>query len=126
MGWGAFDFSEMQIEELNVGTTPGGNEALITRLLANFGLPAFIFLYYLLSRLRASTRSGDIWACACFPSIFLLMMQWGNVFHPTDANGAIFWLMLIHGSNSFVGASRSRTPPAGSAISPSSITLPSA
>ena len=126
MGWGAFDFAEMQLEELNVGTTPGGNEALITRLMANFGLPAFILLYYLLSRLRASARGGDTWACACFPSIFLLMMQWGNVFHPTDANGAIFWLMLIHGSSAFGGASRRRTAPAGLVTSPSPRTLPAA
>jgi len=102
MGWGAFDFAEMQIEELNVGTTPTGNEAILTRLLATYGLPALLFMFYLIARLWHSARSGDIWACACFPSIILLMMQWGNIFHPADPNGTVFMLILVHGSKAIL------------------------
>jgi len=102
MGQGAFDFFELQIEELNVGTTPAGNEAQLTRLLATFGLPGLLYSWYLISRLRNVAKNRDVWAVACFPTIILLMMQWGSVFHPTDANGAILLLIAIHGSRAFV------------------------
>lgn len=102
MGLGAFEFFEMQIEELNVGTTPAGNEAQLTRLLATYGLPGFLYSWYLISRLREAAKNSDAWAVACFPTILLLMMQWGSVFHPSDANGAIFLLIAIHGSQAFV------------------------
>lgn len=101
MGLGVFEFSEVQPEALLVGTTPAGNEALLTRLLATYGLPALLFVLYLISRLRESARQCDLWACACFPPIILLVMQWGNFFHPTDAIGAIFFLMIVHGSKAF-------------------------
>ena len=101
MGLGAFDFVDVQIEELNVGTTPGGNEALLTRLLANYGLPALLFLWFYIARLREAAQRGDQWTVACFPAILLLMMQWGTIFHPSDANGAIFTLIAIHGHAAF-------------------------
>lgn len=101
MGLGGFDLSEVQFEELNAGTTPAGNEAVLTRLLATYGLPSLLFVYYLISCLYKSARRRDAWACACFPAIVLLMMQWGNIFHPTDANGALFMLMVTHGARSF-------------------------
>ncbi len=102
MGLGAFDFFEMQIEELNVGTTPAGNEAQLTRLLATYGFPSLLYSWYLISRLREIAKNRDVWAVACFPTILLLMMQWGSVFHPSDANGAIFLLIAIHGGQAFV------------------------
>jgi hypothetical protein len=102
MGLGAFEFSEILIEELNVGTTPAGNEAQLTRLLATYGLPSLFYSWYLISRLREAARHYDIWAVACFPTFLLLMMQWGSVFHPSDANGAIFLLIAIRGSQAFL------------------------
>ena len=102
MGHGAFEFFEMQIEELNVGTTPAGNEAQLTRLLATYGFPGLLYSWYLINRLRKVAKNRDVWAVACFPTIFLLIMQWGSVFHPSDANGAIFLLIAIHGSQAFV------------------------
>ena len=101
-GLGAFNFFEMQINELNVGTTPAGNESQLTRLLATYGLPSILYSWYLIKRLRQSAKNNDAWAVACFPVIVLLMMQWGGIFHPTDAGGAIFMLMAIHGSHAFV------------------------
>lgn len=102
MGLGAFEFSEILIEELNVGTTPAGNEAQLTRLLATYGLPSLLYSWYLISRLREATKHYDTWAVACFPTILLLMMQWGSIFHPSDANGAIFLLIAIRGSQAFL------------------------
>ncbi len=108
MGLGVFEFVNLQTEELNVGTTPAGNEALLTRLLASYGLPAFLFMFYLISRLRHAARQHDLWACACFPALMLLIMQWGAIFHPTDALGTIFFLMMVHGSKAFTGARAER------------------
>lgn len=108
MGLGVFDLSEVQLQVLNVGTTPAGNEAILTRLLATYGLPALLFIYYLISCLREAAQRRDAWACACFPTIVLLMMLWGNIFHPTDANGVLFMLIVARGSRAFevVGSSR--------------------
>ena len=103
MGWGAFDFFEMQTEELNVGTTPAGNEAILTKLLATYGLPGILFTIYLFVQLRRSADAGDHWACACFPAIFFLMMQWGSVFHPSDAMFTIYLLMIARGSKGYMG-----------------------
>ena len=110
MGLGAFDFNEMQFEELNAGTTPTGNEALLTRLLATYGLPASAVLLFFITRLRAAVRDHDDWACACFPPIVLLMMQWGNIFHPSDAIGAILTLIAINGHRAFVPRFRAGYP----------------
>lgn len=101
MGMGVFEFVDLQTQELNVGSTPGGSESLLTRLLAVYGLPAFLFMFYLISRLRRLARQRDLWACACFPAVMLLIMQWGNIFHPTSALGVIFFLMIVHGSKAF-------------------------
>lgn len=102
MGLGAFDFFEVQFDELNEGTTPLGTEALLTRLLATYGLPALCFIYFFIARLRTAAQSGDHWACACFPPVILLMMQWGSVFHPSDANGALLLLIAVHGLKAIV------------------------
>jgi hypothetical protein len=92
----------MQFEELNVGTTPAGNEAQLTRLLAVYGIPGLLYSWFLIRGLHEVALKRDVWAVACYPVIILLMMQWGSIFHPSDANGAIFFLIAIHGSNAFV------------------------
>lgn len=101
MGLGVFEFFELQTDAINVGSTPAGSEALPTRLLATFGLPAILFILYLIGRLRESARERDGWSCACFPPVVLLLMQWGTIFHPTDAHGVIFFLMVVRGSMAF-------------------------
>lgn len=101
MGLGSFDFFEIQLEELNVGTTPAGNEALLTRLLATYGLPAFLFMGFFIGRLKDAARRNDQWALACFPAVVVLMMQWGSVFHPSDANGALLILIAIRGTYAY-------------------------
>lgn len=102
MGWGTFDFKDMKTDELVVGHAGIGSEALPTRLLASYGLVGILFTAYLLARLRSAARVDDRWACACFPSVFLLMMNWGSVFHPANAFFAIFLLMVVRGSRGFL------------------------
>jgi hypothetical protein len=102
MGLGVFDFAEMQLEELNVGTTPAGNEAQLTRLLATYGIPGALYSYFFISQLKIAARTHDLWAVACFPVFVLLLMQWGNIFHPTDASGTLYTLIAIHGCRAFL------------------------
>jgi len=108
MGLGNFTFFEGNVEELNVGTTPHGNESLPTRLLATYGLSSLLFVYYFLSRLYRLACAGDYWACCCFPAIILLMMQWGSIFHPTDSIGALFVLIAVRGHHAFLTSAKLR------------------
>ncbi|WP_394999818.1 hypothetical protein, partial [Acinetobacter sp.] len=106
MGMGAFNFNELEIGSLYGG---GDTVSLPTRLLSVYGLPAFLFIYFLITRLRHLVRQRDIWACACFPPFLLLIMQWGSIFHPTDAIGALFFMIAINGSNAFKFTSNRNT-----------------
>lgn len=104
MGWGSADFQELVSK--NMGEAPsvlisGGSEALPTRLLFAFGLPASLFVLYLIVCLRRLAFEDDRWACACFPALFSLMMTWGSVFHPTDGLFVILMLIMIKGRKGF-------------------------
>lgn len=102
MGWGTFSFSELAAGDVDPShIVSEGSEALPTRLLATYGLAGLTFLYYIFSRLRRLAILGDQWACACFPAVFLLLMNWGGVFHPTDALFAIFLMMVVRGNRAF-------------------------
>ena len=98
MGWGAFDFDAMKSEALVEGHEEADTVSLPTRLLAVYGVPGLLFLAFLVSELRSLANRRDAWACACFPAIFVLMMQWGSVFHPSDAMFILFLLMITRGS----------------------------
>lgn len=110
MGWGSF-YQAM----LDAGGTPIatiGSESLPTRLLATYGIAGALFTFYLVRRLRVLAWRDDRWACACFPAIFVLMMNWGSVFHPTDGMFIILTLMITKGSAGFVGRSQISPLPA--------------
>jgi len=102
MGWGAFIFDEMKTEDLIEGHEPGDSVSLPTRLLAAYGAPGLLWTVFLVARLHQVAKEGDRWACACFPPILLLVMNWGGVFHPTDALGALFLMLVTRGSKGFV------------------------
>jgi hypothetical protein len=112
MGWGVFDFNELKTEELVDAIDWSDTVSFPTRLLAAYGLAGSLFIVFLVQRLRASAASRDAWACACFPPVVLLMMQWGSVFHPSDALFVFFMMMIVSGSRAFVDA-----PPASAAPS---------
>lgn len=101
MGMGLFDFDDLQIEGLDGGGSFGDTVSLPTRLLSVYGLPTFFFIFYLIARLYRSAHQRDLWACACFPPFLVLIMQWGSIFHPTDAIGAIFFMIAVNGSYAF-------------------------
>jgi hypothetical protein len=101
MGWGAFDFAEfMQDEEIPVGGA--GSETIFTRLLASYGFVGILFLVYCVAALIRLSRRKDKWGCAAFAVVFFMMMQWGSMFHPTDANFIVYMIMLLQGTDGFV------------------------
>ena len=102
MEWGAFDFETLKDVALIEGQEQGDSVSLLTRLLAAYGLPGALFTAYLVICLHRSAKAGDAWACACFAPILFLLLQWGSVFHPSDALFVILLLPLVRGSAGFV------------------------
>lgn len=100
MGWGVFDFSKMIIGE-SQPLASSGSESLPMRLLTIYGIPALLFTAYLIVCLHRSARRGDRWACASFPAIFMLMMNWGSSFHPTDFVFVLLMLVVLRGSAAY-------------------------
>jgi hypothetical protein len=103
MGLGTFEFDQLIEYSLLPEHINTGSESLPTRLLASFGIPFLLFMVFILGNLSKRAKAKDHWACACFPTIILLMMNWGSVFHPTNAFFVFFFLILIHGSSGFLG-----------------------
>lgn len=105
MGWGSQDFATLTGVDPATRIVSAGTESLPTRLLAVYGIPGLLFTLYLLLCLLRSSRARDYWACACFPSVLVLLTHWGSVFHPTDGLFVIFFLLIVHGSKGFTGVS---------------------
>ncbi len=109
MGLGSADFHGILAsqEEFQTRLISAGSEALPTRLLVAYGLPGLLFSVYLVQRLRQLALADDRWACACFPALFSLMMNWGSVFHPSDALFVILMLIVTKGSEGFASDDKS-------------------
>ncbi|MGQ0684324.1 hypothetical protein [Bradyrhizobium sp.] len=103
MGWGSAEFYQSVLEAMGPPQTTTGSESLPTRLLASYGIPGVLFTLYLVRLLRASARKDDRWACACFPAVFFLMVNWGGIFHSTDGMFVLLLLMVTRGSAGFAG-----------------------
>lgn len=103
MGWGSADFYGLVAAKEGSQTmlVSAGSEALPTRLLVVYGASGLLFSIYLVQRLRKLALADDRWACACFPALFNLMMNWGSVFHPSDALFVIILLITTKGSEGF-------------------------
>lgn len=104
MGWGSYYQAVFDAGGKPLPTN--GSESLPTRLLATYGIAGVLFTLYLVRRLRVLAFRDDRWACACFPAIFILMMNWGSVFHPTDGMFVLLMLMITKGSAGFVESRR--------------------
>jgi hypothetical protein len=104
MGWGSSYQAMLDAGGTPIATT--GSESLPTRLLATYGIAGALFTVYLVRRLRVLAWRDDRWACACFPAIFVLMMNWGSVLHSTDGMFILLTLMITKGSAGFVGRSQ--------------------
>lgn len=107
MGWGTFDFSRM-VADLGPPVPTAGSESLPLRLLTVYGIPGVLFTCYLIACLWKLARQDDRWACACFPALFILMMNWGSIFHPTDAMFVLLMLVITRGTIGFVERRPSR------------------
>jgi hypothetical protein len=105
MGLGTFIFSEHVSYDLVPGLPADGTESLPTRLLAVYGLPSLFFGGYLVQELARMARARDAWGCACFPGIFFMLMNWGSVFHPTNAFFVLSFMILTRGASALSDAS---------------------
>jgi hypothetical protein len=101
MGWGSTEFSTLITESLIASTEMGDTVSLPTRLLAQFGLAGVLFTVYLLVLLKSRANDRDAWACAIWAPVFISLMQWGSLFHPTDGIGFLFMLMIVKGTRGF-------------------------
>ena len=101
MGLGTFEFADIVSVDSVSQIVSAGTESLLTRMLSIYGLPTILFLSFLLIQLKKHCNARDYWACACFPVVILLMMNWGSVFHPTDAMFLLFMMVLIRGRYAF-------------------------
>lgn len=102
MGLGNFDFFALAVPE------PGpdqaylsGSEALLTRLLATYGLPTLLLFWFFGARLYEHARNNDYLGCAIFPVVIILAMNYGSVLHPTNFLFVLYFLLMIHGRKSF-------------------------
>jgi hypothetical protein len=102
MGHGSAEFQSLQTSELIEGHPGIGSDALPTLLLSAYGLAGLCFTIFLFSVLRRAAARNDRWACALFPAVVLLMMNWGAVFHPTNAFFVLFLLMMARGSEGVI------------------------
>jgi hypothetical protein len=93
MGVGPNKLSELVEESLPYGDSVG----FLSRLLALYGLPSIFFFLQILLWLVNRVVQRDIWACALFPSIFFLMMNWGSVFHPSNGFALLLLIFLARG-----------------------------
>jgi hypothetical protein len=94
MGLGTFKFLDHVSYNLVPGLNASGSESFPTRLLAVYGIPTVFFLAYLILELGRRARAKDAWACACFPAVIFMMMNWGSVFHPTNVFFVLFFMLL--------------------------------
>jgi hypothetical protein len=102
MGWGSPEFYQRVLDATGPPLPTIGSESLPTILLASYGIAGVLFTVYLVQRLRQLAFVDDRWACACFPAVFVLMMNWGSVFHPSDSIFVILLLIMTRGSKGFV------------------------
>jgi hypothetical protein len=105
MGLGTFSFSEHVSYDLVPGLPADGTESLPTRLLAVYGLSSLFFGGYLVQELARMARARDAWGCACFPGVVFMLMNWGSVFHPTNAFFVLFFMVLTRGASALSDAS---------------------
>jgi hypothetical protein len=103
MGEGLYNFAELTKDHSSgVGHADTDSVSLFLGLLAEYGLPAIFFYYYILQHHYQNALRLDWWACSVFPIIILIGMQWGVMFHPANAIFILYFMVLIKGRNAFV------------------------
>jgi hypothetical protein len=100
MGWG--EAAPSMVESAGAGFLSGGDTvSLPTRLLAHYGIPGILFIWAAISALRRHSRAHDLASVCAWPVCVLVMLSWGSAFHPTDAVGVIYLIVLFRGISAF-------------------------
>lgn len=103
MGEGLYNFGELTKSNVSgAGHVDTDSVSLLLGMLAEYGLFAVLFYYYMLRSHYKNAMVLDQWACAIFPIIFLICMQWGAIFHPANAMFIMYFLVLLRGKKAFI------------------------
>ena len=78
-----------------------------TRLLAYYGIPAILFIYATNNALLKHIKNNDVLAICSWPVNYIVMLNWGSLFHPTDVVGVLYLLLIFRGSNVFINHKKS-------------------
>lgn len=103
MGMGMYDFGQLNLS-IDGGKTIEGNDSvsLLLGLLATYGISAILIYFYILYKNFKNSCDLDSWACAIFPIIIFISMQWGSIFHPASGLFVLYFLSLIKGKKGFL------------------------
>lgn len=102
MGLGNFDFFSLAVPDPDPDQAVlTGSEALMTRLLATYGWPVFMLIYFFVARLYRNATQGDYLGCAIFPGVVVLAMNYGSILHPSSFLFVLYFQLLIHGRKTF-------------------------
>jgi hypothetical protein len=85
------------------GFASTGSESYLTRLLASYGLPVFLFLGFLAQMYRRSVVRGDYWAYGVVAATLFMMFNYGSVFHASSPINALFLYAFFNGIRGFNG-----------------------
>ena len=101
MGWGSTEFMTLVTDQYVASLELGDSVSMPTRVLAQYGVPGSLFSIYLLVCLAERARHLDTGSCSVWPVVFLAILQWGSLFHPTDGLGFRLMLMIVKGREGF-------------------------
>ncbi|CEG56249.1 O-antigen ligase family protein [Legionella fallonii] len=102
MGEGLYDFNMMSTSDLGKSVYKSDAESLLIGMLARYGLPALLFYGFLLFQNYKNALQSDQWACAVFPAIIFICMNYGTIFHPANALFVMYFLLLLGGKKTFI------------------------
>lgn len=102
MGEGQYDFNMMSTSSLGKMIYKSDAESLLIGMLGRYGLPALFFYGFLLFHHYKNAVLSDKWACAVFPVIIFICMNYGTIFHPANALFVLYFLLLLGGKKAFI------------------------
>ncbi len=102
MGAGQYDFNLVSSSTLGQTVYKSDAESLLIGMLARYGLPALLFYAFLLFQNYKNAVLSDKWACAVFPVIIFICMNYGTIFHPANALFIMYFLLLLGGKKAFI------------------------
>lgn len=103
MGEGVYDFNALKTSHIRgIDYEESDSVSLLLGMLAAYGLLVIFFFYFILKKNFHNAMALDKWACAIFPVIIFIGMQWGVIFHPATPMFLMYFLILFQGKKAFI------------------------